>query len=234
MPHGFGEVAKGAAQVAGYAGRQLGNVVGSTYNSGMDFIGSYGKTYMQNLKNERDLIANPAITGKYGGKLQSGFNDSFRKRQGNLFTHYAKDHGKGFLIGGALTTGMYGLGAWATDNPDNSAGDRMANVAKYGVAAGVDTIADLGLSIAATGLSMLGPAGVIAGGALQAFNIGAGLFGVDAGSLAMNIMNYADEEYDRVKQGPKFNMTQGTSMAMQRQIQNLHASGSNLGEIMHN
>lgn len=141
---------------------------------------------------------------------------------------------KSILATTGFSGAMYGLSAVMTDNTDMDAGDRMSHYTKYAMAGAADVGTDLALTGVAAGLSALGPIGAVFGGGLMAYNMFGGFFGMDAGSGLMNFMDYADTEYEKQKQGPKFNMTQNTSMALQRQIQNLHASGSNLGEMMHN
>ena len=141
---------------------------------------------------------------------------------------------KPMLKTAAFSGAMYGLSAVMTDDTSADHGDRMAHYAKHGVAATADVGADIGLGLAASVISKAGPWGAVVGGGIMAYNLLGGFFGLDAGSGVMNMMNYADEEYEKQRQGPKFNMTQNTSMALQRQLQGLHANGSNLGEMMHN
>lgn len=136
--------------------------------------------------------------------------------------------------GAAISSGMYGLMAFMSDDKNAATSDRMVNYAKHGIAAGVDVASDTALSLGAGALAMTGPIGATVGGAIMAYNMFAGFVGMDTGSLALNMMNSFDERYKQDKRGPSFDMTQNTSMALQRQIGNLHASGSNLGEMMHN
>lgn len=167
------------------------------------------------------------MTYKAGGALMGMVGNNAQMFRDNLTF---KSIGRGAIF----SLGMYGLSAAMTDNPMNAASDRMVNAGKHTIAAGADITADVGLSAAAYGLSALGPVGVMAGSALMAYNFLGNFVGLDAGSLSMNIMNQFDERYENDKRGPKFNMTQNTSMAMQRQVNNLHGAGSNLGEMMHN
>jgi hypothetical protein len=259
MAHGFGDIAKkttkilgqGAKDVGQFAKDEFGGALGSAYDSSMNGI----KSWMQSRRDANEsLFYKPLGKGEFGiganselkyqkfdgedafktvgtGKVNQG---SSTRSRGTYLKNKAKEFGKDMKWSAILSGGLYGLSAYASDDPNAEVGDRGINIAKHGVAAGVDLGADALLTGVATGLSMLGPLGGIAGGALTAFNMFAGFAGLDAGSLAMNAMNYTEQEYDRVKAGPKFNMTQNNSMAMQRQIQNLHASGSNLGEMMHN
>ena len=233
MPHGFGQVMKGTGEITSYVGNQLGSMIGSAYNSGMYHISKFSDNQVQGMRTKQDKIANPHMYEQVPFTDRSANN--WIKQKYNLGKHYGKDQLKGWAFGSLLSGGMYGLSAYMTDNSDNDLSDRGVNIAKHGIAAGVDIAADAGLSAVAAGLATFGGVpGMIAGGALTAFNMFAGFAGYDAGSLAMNAMNYTEEKYNEAKTGPKFNMTQNTSMAMQRQIQNLHAAGSNLGEMMHN
>jgi hypothetical protein len=141
---------------------------------------------------------------------------------------------KSIGVTAGIGAAMYGLSAVMTDDTSADAGDRMSHYVKHGVAGAADVTADLALTGVAAGLTAFGPVGALLGGGLMAYNMLGGFFGMDAGTGVMNLMNYADEKYEEQRQGPKFNMTQNTSMAMQRQISNLHANGSNLGEMMHN
>lgn len=144
---------------------------------------------------------------------------------------FGKDIGKGALFSGA----MYGLGAFATDNADNDMSDRLTNTTKYGAAFAADVAGDAVLTGIGTALGAFGGVyGKMAQGAITAFNFGSNLLGIDAGSMVMHGFDHAEEQYYKAKDGPKFDMTGNKSQAMQRQIQNLHASGSNLGEMMHN
>lgn len=144
--------------------------------------------------------------------------------------NFLKDVGKGALFSGA----MYGLGAYATDNADNDMSDRLVNTTKYGAAFAADVAGDTLLTGVAKVAGMFGPTGRAVGAAITAFNFGSNLLGIDAGSMLMHGWDHAEDQYYKVKEGPKFDMTGNKSQAMQRQIQNLHASGSNLGEMMHN
>lgn len=239
MAWGLGETGKGAAQVASYLGGEAVNTIASPFR----FMGKYASGRTDEITKELDRIANPHRYDrkfiKSGEQLEMFSSDikenSYGRQKWNLAKHFGKEQGKSFLYGSLLSGSMYGLSAYATDNPDNNAGDRMAHYGKHAIAGGVDIAADAALTSVGIGLATFGgPAGMAIAGGLQLFNMFAGFAGMDAGSIAMNVMNYADEQYDKAKTGPKFNMTQNTAMAMQRQIQNLHASGSNLGEAMHN
>jgi hypothetical protein len=141
---------------------------------------------------------------------------------------------KGLAFSGVIGAGLYGLSAVVSDDPTAQTSDRMVNATKHGVAFAADTASDIALTGVAAGLSLLGPTGMMVGTALHAFNMLGGFVGMDAGSQVMKVMDYADEQYESAKNGPSFNMTENTSMAMQRQVQNMHAGGSNLGEMMHN
>ena len=141
-----------------------------------------------------------------------------------------KNIGRGAIFSGA----MYGFMGYMSDNPQNAASDRMVNIGKHGIAAAADVGADTAFSAAALGLSMFGPLGVAAGAGLMAYNFVGNLIGIDAGSVALNVMNHFDERYEQDTRGTKFNMTENTSMALQRQVSNLQGAGSNLGEMMHN
>lgn len=213
-----------------------GNIFGKTLKTGLapiraarNFVAS---SYV-NKARQIDQIENPHLYENV--PFTDRERSSFLRRKGRLAKSNFISHTKSFAIGTALSGGLYGLGAYMTDNDQASAGDRAAHYAKYAVASGVDILADSALTVASFGLATFaGPIGMMAAGGLQMFNMFAGFMGYDAGTLAMNVMDYADEQYDKNKLGPKFNMTQNTTMTMQRQIQNLHASGSNLGEMMHN
>jgi hypothetical protein len=229
MAWGLGETGKGATQVASYLGQEAINTIASPFR----FMGKYASGRTNEITKDLDRIANPHLYENvpFTGRT----SNNIVKQKANLAKHFGKEQGKGFIFGSLLSGSMYGLSAYATDNPDNNAGDRMAHYGKHAIAGGVDVAADLALTGVGIGLATFGgPAGMAMAGGLQLFNMFAGFAGMDAGSIAMNVMNYADEQYDKAKTGPKFNMTQNTAMAMQRQIQNLHASGSNLGEMMHN
>jgi hypothetical protein len=228
-----GNVLKGTGEVAGH----LAGEAFSTLTSPLNFIRKHGQNSYLKKEKELDKIATPVSEGKYGTNRQFAFsNQGFGKdRTSRLAKHFTKDQFKGFGYGLGISSGVYGLVGYATDNNMNNAGDRMAHYGKHAVALGADIASDITLSVAAAGIATLGgPAGVFVAGGLKMFNMFAGFAGIDAGSIAMNVMNYADEEYERRKSGPTINMTQNTSMALQRQIQNMHASGSNLGEMMHN
>jgi hypothetical protein len=246
MP-GFGAVVNPATK---QLASQLGSLAGSALAVPFDFSKKAVKGVYTGMENAQNEIADPVLKGKHGGRYQSAFGDnwlernlvnpvaphgSWARKKYNLGKHEIKTGAKGFAIGSVLSGAMYGLSAYVTDNPDNDLSDRGINVAKHAVAAGVDMVADLGLTGVAAGLATFGgPIGMMAGLGITAFNIGAGFLGMDAGSLAMNAMNHLEEQYDVAKAGPKFNMTQNTSMALQRQLSNLSMSGSNLGEMMHN
>lgn len=258
MAHGFGNTPQVMKGIFGAGKKELGSMTSNAYDAGMNFIGKMDGNFMDGIRRRQDEVANPhmykssvtndygrsvpgkhmgsSVTDDFGNSVSNGMKpNSWMTQKKNIMMDSAKGAGKGFAIGGIMSGGLYGLSAYMTDNSDNSAGDRMAHYGKHAIAAGVDMGSDLALTGLGIGLATLGgPAGVIAGSALMAFNMFAGFAGMDAGSLAMTAMNYADEQYDIAKQGPKFNMTQNTSQSMQRQIQNLHASGSNLGEMMHN
>jgi hypothetical protein len=247
----FTDTTKGLVELGGSAITQgvsgmLGHMK-SSYSANGGLMGRLDRS-MNGIRKTQAQIENPLMKLK-GENLDEMSSRYVRKnnpmknmdpgsgtKQFNLFKHHAKDSWKNFKIGTVMSGGLYGLSAYMSDNENASAGDRMANVVKHGVAGTVDVAADFGLTTVAAGLATFGgPGGVVAGGVLMAFNMFAGFAGLDAGSLAMTAMNYADGEYDTAKAGKsKFNMTENTSMAMQRQIQNLHASGSNLGEMMHN
>lgn len=233
MPHGFGDVAKGAKEVMGLGLGQMGDFVSKEYNTGMKFITKFSDQYLDDMAVKRHKVANPHLyenvpfTGRKEG--------NWFQQKGNQAAHYTKDQFKGWGIGAGLSVGLYGLSAVMSDNTDADAGDRMVNYSKHAIAAGADLTVDAGLSAVAAGLATFGGIpGMAVGAGITAFNMFAGFAGWDAGSMVMNYMNYAEGKYDEAKAGPKFNMTQNTSMAMQRQIQNMHAAGSNLGEMMHN
>lgn len=243
MAWGLGEkttdMAKGAMQMGSHVAGQAIEVATNPFR----FLGKYSVGSFEQKRMELDRIANPQKYDpkfmKSGEQLEMFSSDikdnSYIRQKYNLTKHFGKENLKSFGIGTAISGGLYGLSAYATDDPMNSGGDRMAHYGKHAVAAGVDIASDAVLTGASVALATFGgPAGMFVAGGLQMFNMFAGFAGIDAGSIAMNVMNYAEEEYDKAKRGPKFNMTQNTAMAMQRQIQNLHASGSNLGEIMHN
>lgn len=233
MAHGFGEVIGNAKKVAG-------ETLGTAYDTSKDAISKAGSGFIDNIRKRQDRIANPPMVAKYGdsryGKEhQFQFQNSWLDRKSRIAAHELKTGAKSFGIGAVLSGGLYGLMAYATDNSDNDAADRGVNVAKYGVAAAADIAADGVLTGVAAGLATFGgPAGIITGGALTAFNMFAGFGGVDAGSMAMKLMDYTEEKYDEVRNGTKFNMTQNTAMSLQRQLGNIAQAGSNLGEIMHN
>lgn len=135
---------------------------------------------------------------------------------------------------GGISAAIYGGLAYMSDDKTQSAGDRMFNYAKYGSAAAIDTTASLGLSAIAAGLSTLGPLGMVAGAGLEAYNLLSPFLGIDPGTVVLNTFEKLEERYEKDRNGPQFNMTQNTSMALQRQLQNLHASGSNVAEMLHN
>ena len=221
-----GKGAYGGAQVAGHL---LGQAVGIPFRAVRNFaLGAYER----NLK-ELSKIKNPHM---YENVPFTGRSESnFFKQQARVGWDQTKGGLKSFAYGTVISGAMYGLGSYATDDPQKSHGDRMAHYSKYAVAGAIDVGSDLALTGVSIGLATFGgPAGAMVAGGLQMFNMFAGFAGMDAGSLAMSVMDYADQEYDKDKMGKKFNMTQNTSMAMQRQIQNMHGSGSNLGEMMHN
>jgi hypothetical protein len=139
--------------------------------------------------------------------------------------------GKGLLMSG----GMYGLMAYASDDASKSTGDRAASVGKHGIAAVVDATADFALSGVADGIGMLGPYGMMAAAGIRAYNFGANFVGLDLGSLALRAMDSMDERYNQDRGGgKKFSLSENSSMALQRQISNIHQSGSNMAEVMHN
>ena len=254
MGHGFGIVKEFTKETFG----GLGTAVG--YDSSMEAVEKYktkkviqaddaetalwykdGKSPIQG----RSIGEHIAISyGKDGSVVKGSQNPAFTevtydfkgpKSPGryalNKAKGFGKDIGKGALFSGA----MYGLSAFATDNADNEASDRMTNVAKHGAAFAADVAGDAVLTGIGTALGTFGGAyGKMAQGAITAFNFGSNLLGIDAGSMMMRTWDYAEEQYYKAKEGPKFDMTGNKSQAMQRQIQNLHASGSNLGEMMHN
>lgn len=146
-----------------------------------------------------------------------------------------------------LSMGLYGLMGFLEDNKMDNASDRMITYGKNLTAGVVDTTSDLamtGIGVAAesagialagmTGWTGLAMAGTGVGVALTAYSLLGNLFGIDPGSLVKKGLDQADEMYETAKYGPKFDMTRNTSMAMQRQLQNLHASGSNMAEMLHN
>jgi hypothetical protein len=238
-------VMKGAKDVLGYGAGQLGGFMSKEYSSFKGSIGKASDKYIEGYKQRRSDIAQGVKTDSKGIRYSEYSEDNFlkdyyaprgskRREFYNTAVHNAKDMGKGLGVSAALGGAIYGLSAFATDNSDNDMSDRGINFAKHGVALGADLAGDTAIAGIGMGLSMLGPMGALAGGVLNVANIAAGLMGYDAGSIAMNVMNYAEEAHDKARNGPKFNMTQNTSMALERQIQNLHASGSNLGEMMHN
>lgn len=240
-----GRVAHGAAEVVGYA---AGTATSFLRKETGSFFGSMKKAsdkYVENYRQRRDEIAKGIKTDSKGIKYSEYGQDNFikdyyaprgskRREFYNLAAHELKDAGKGLKYSAILGGAMYGLSAYATDNSDNDMSDRAVNIGKHGVALAADLAGDTAIAGIGMGLAMFGPMGALAGGALNIANMAAGLMGYDAGSIAMNIMNYGEEAYEKARSGPKFNMTQNTSMALQRQIQNMHASGSNLGEMMHN
>lgn len=231
MAWGLGtkSVATGAMQVGSHLVGQAADVMTSPFR----FMGKYAMGRHQDISKEIDKIANPHLYEKI--PFTGRESNNFLTRKKNLAKHFGKENLKSLGVGAVISSSMYGLSAYATDNDMNSPGDRMAHYAKHGIAGGIDVMADAALTGVSFGLATFGgPAGMALAGGIQAFNMFAGFAGIDAGSIAMNVMNYAEEEYDKAKRGPKFNMTENTAMAMQRQIQNLHASGSNLGEMMHN
>lgn len=252
MAYGFGEV-------MGEVRNAAGKIVGGTYDSSKEALGGFFNSASQSMRASQDKIENPHkyrsnirnVTDDYGNSqavdMRRGFTDDYGNVQGmgksnswierkaNLGIHETKKGLKNWGIGAAMSGGLYGLMAYATDNADNDASDRGVNAAKYAVAAGVDVAADGVLTGVAAGLATFGgPAGIVAGGAITAFNMLAGFAGLDAGSLAMRAMDYTEAEYENAKTGPKFNMTQNTAMSLQRQLGNIAQSGSNLGEMMHN
>lgn len=169
--------------------------------------------------------------GNFFNKTYEGWYNHLKENPKSLKDIYSP---KAVGLTTAFSGAMYGLSAVMTDDGTMDGGDRMAHYTKHAMAGAADVTADLALTGVAAGLSMLGPLGAVAGGGLMAYNLLGGFFGIDAGSGVMNFMDYADTQYEKQRRGPKFPMTQNTSMAMQRQVQNLHASGSNLGEMMHN
>lgn len=135
----------------------------------------------------------------------------------------------------AFSGSMYGLSAVLTDSSENSASDRMIHYSKHAVGGAVDAASDLTLGAVGGALATFGGLpGAIVGGGIMAYNFLGGFFGADTGSIAMNAMNQLEERYDADRQGPQLKMTENTSMALQRQLSNLHASGSNIAETMHN
>jgi hypothetical protein len=136
---------------------------------------------------------------------------------------------------GGLSAGLYGLMAYGMDDPSRATGDRIASAGKYMTAAAIDTASDLTLTAVAGGLSMLGPVGVAAAAGITAYNVIGNFVGIDAGSLALRAMDAMDERYEADRNGgKKFQLGENSSMALQRQISNIHQSGSNMAEMMHN
>lgn len=61
------------------------------------------------------------------------------------------------------------------------------------------------------------------------------MMGLDLATAGLNAMDHMDSEYNRLgKTGSNYQMSQGSAQAMQRQLQNLAGSGSNVAEMMHN
>lgn len=221
----------------------------STHTSGArDYVSGIAKDYMDlkqkdydNLHYGKRNIASTEISfdskgnvvrGKEVNNMETMYGSG--KSKTNLLKNQAGDALKSLKWSALLGGGLYGLSAWISDDSRMDTSDRMVNGVKHGAAFAADLASDTVLTGVAMGLSTLGPYGMVAGAALNAFNIVGGFMGVDAGSMVMRGMDYADEQYESAKRGPQFNMTKNTSMALQRQLQNMHASGSNLGEMMHN
>ena len=241
------DIASGAtAGARQFTSEQFGHIKAGATSMRHNYMNSLDDAYeaqfydpKQRIKNIENLQFMPTAlkNNKVPGiDAQSRSGDFLRgdRSVGNAIKKQAKDFGKVMKAAPIISGAMYGLSAFLTDDPTKSGGDRLYNQYKHAAALTADVISDFTLTTVAAGLAMTGPLGMMAGTAITAFNIAGGLMGVDAGSLVMRGMDYAEEEYERAKSGPKFNMTKNTSMALQRQIQNMHASGSNLGEMMHN
>ena len=257
MPHGFGTK-------AGIAGKLVGNVGNLAWQltkgavefgsegirAGADVVRRSSDTFMDGIrtsqynqgmneapKHPRGKHGNVRPASQVGDLSNAKFNDIRGKHSSTLrFKKESISQLKGFGVGTGISMGMYGLMAYASDPGDAvDAGDRMNHYAKNAVGLAADIASDAVLTgIGTVAALTLGPAGAVIAGGITAFNIAGGFLGIDAGTQAMKFMDYADQEYDNRKNGPKFNMTQNSSMAMQRQIQNLHGSGSNMAEQMHN
>ena len=255
MAHGFGAIlGLGTREIFN---RGL-NTAGSAISGGLRTVGGTTRRIAGGLYDaaaeSQNKIANPHLyesdnrfyKDKFGNKLpKSGMDsgggrnlspNSWLEQKTRIGAHELKTGIKGWAFGGVLSSGLYGLSAWATDDASMATSDRMYNATKHGIAATVDITADAGLTAVGIGLATFGgPIGMMAGMGIQAFNMFAGFAGIDAGSIAMKLMDYAEEEYQTAKNGgSKFNMTNNTSMAIQRQLSNIAMSGSNLGEMMHN
>lgn len=235
MPHGFGE---GFKNIVKQGAGEVWNGTRTVLGKGTSKARDAAKGYVNNIREERaanSLFRGKAAEGLMRDRVRStGIGKAIDSRAANLLDDSVKG-AKGLMFSAALAPIMYGISALATDPGGAvSPGDRMHHYNKHMVAAGVDVASDVAMTGVAIGLAQFGPYGQIAAGALTAYNVVSGFVGWDLGTLSMNFMDAADQEYESRKQGPKFNMTQNTSMAMQRQMQNLHASGSNIAEMMHN
>lgn len=143
--------------------------------------------------------------------------------------------GAGHLAGlagfSALTYGLIGI---AERNPDNNAADNMLHTGKMVGAAAVDTAAFAGVDALASTVGLLGPWGMIAGGAMHAGMMAMMFTGNDPASLFVKGVDAATSQYDAYKAGPQFNMTSSSAQTLQRHLGSLQSAGSNIAELMHN
>jgi hypothetical protein len=141
----------------------------------------------------------------------------------------AKGAMKGMAVNAAVTGVMFGgVGYMTSDESNNKAAHGM----KWATAAGIDIAADIGLT-AAVGMT-IGLTSPIGAGILIADTV-TDMMGLDFSTAALTAMDAMDDSYDRMtQQGGHYKMSQGSAQAMQRQIQNLQGSGSNVAEMMHN
>ena len=147
------------------------------------------------------------------------------------FAKNTVSHLKGTAL---MSGGLYALMGYATYDKDAALHDKALHIGKY-AAAGAADIATFGLTeTVGTALSMAGPLGAMAGGALTLGAMGLTFAGADPASLVLKFGDLAEERYNRIKNGPQFNMTHGSAQALQRHLSTLQSSGSNMAEAMHN
>lgn len=144
--------------------------------------------------------------------------------------------GLGTLVGNAAVTGtMYGgLGAATSVGKEGS--ELPGHYAPWAVGAGVDIASDVALT-GLVGLTV-GLSSPIGAGIMVADMV-TDMMGWDLATVAMghtsDLVNKMDSEYNRLSgQGNNYQMSRGSSQALQRQLQNLSGSGSNVAEMMHN
>lgn len=136
---------------------------------------------------------------------------------------------KGTAANVALTGVMFGgVGYMTSGESDN----KFAHYGKWLSAGAVDVAMDTGLT-AAVGMTvgLSSPIGM----GIMALDLVTDMMGLDFSTAALNAMDSMDNTFSKMsQQGKHYRMSEGSAQAMQRQIQNLQGSGSNVAEMMHN